>query len=63
MNIYKIDFGWQGALVCVAKTKDEALGVFYGKILKDWHEPDTSEYYYERIEEFPIDSIVETDGE
>lgn len=64
MNIYKCDFGHEGALVCVADSRDQAWDIFYEKVIKYWHQanPGYKEYYLKQIEEYSIHQVVETVG-
>ena len=56
MNIYVIDFGWEGALFVVAQDKDDAWNSFKLKC------PNLDSKYFRQIEEYQLDEIVEVFG-
>lgn len=63
MKMFKLDFGWEGAYICVADSRDIAANKFVELYRKEFNQPDYSvDECLSEISEYSLYDIVSTCG-
>lgn len=62
MKIYVYDTGWQGAVICVAENKEEALKKMIAANKLDQEYFDRNQHRFQ-LDEHDLDDVIETVGD
>jgi len=62
MKIYVYDTGWQGAVICVAENKEEALKKMIAADKLDQEYFDRNQHRFQ-LDEHDLDDVIETVGD